>query len=197
MNNIIREHFKKNDPILHAVIPETLEISHWQEKDLFIALCESIISQQLSVKAADTIFERFQKLFPKEIITPKYTSKLTVEQLRSVGLSGQKARYIQDLAQKVTNKELVLEKLNMLENEEIINELVKVKGVGRWTAEMFLMFALRREDIFSYGDLGLRKAIQKLYGLKKEPTQKQAEKIAKNWIPYRTYACRILWKSLS
>lgn len=117
--------------------------------------------------------------------------------MRSVGLSGQKARYIQDLAQKVTNKELVLEKLNMLENEEIINELVKVKGVGRWTAEMFLMFALRREDIFSYGDLGLRKAIQKLYGLKKEPTQKQAEKIAKNWIPYRTYACRILWKSLS
>lgn len=195
MKHIV-DHFKKNDPILHAVIPESFDITHWQETDLFIALCESIISQQLSIKAADTIFSRFKKLFPMEIPTPEYTLTLSMEQLRGVGLSNSKALYIQDLSQKIISRELILEELQQLDNEAVIENLVKVKGIGRWTAEMFLMFALRREDVFSYGDLGIRKAIQKLYKLRKEPTQKQAEKIAKKWIPYRTYACRILWKSL-
>lgn len=195
MKNIV-DHFKKNDPILHAVIPDNFDTVQRKEIDFFIALCESIVSQQLSIKAADTIFARFKVLFPTTIPTPELTTKLSIEQLRAVGLSNAKANYIKDLAQKVYSKEIDLDHIKTLSNEEVITELTKVKGIGRWTAEMFLMFALGREDIFSYGDLGLRKAIQKLYKLKKEPTPTQAEKIAKKWIPYRTYACRILWKSL-
>lgn len=189
-------HFKKNDPILHAAIKGELQSVQWLQTDLFVALCESIISQQLSIKAADTIFSRFKNLFPKGIITPEKTLKLSVEKLRKVGMSYGKASYIRDLSQKVKDKEIILEKLTDLQDEMVVAELVKVKGIGQWTAEMFLMFVLKREDVFSYGDLGIRKAIQKLYKLKKEPTKEQAEKIAKKWTPYRTYACRILWSSL-
>lgn len=192
----VLDHFKLYDPILHAAAPHDLAIAHWLEEDLFVALCESIISQQLSIKAADTIFGRFKKLFPKGNITPKKTLKLSVEQMRGVGMSYGKASYVLDLAQKVHSEELILKNLHDLEDEMVITELTKVKGIGRWTAEMFLMFALRREDVFSYGDLGIRKGIQKLYKLKKEPTPRQAETIAKKWIPYRSYACKILWKSL-
>lgn len=192
----IQDHFKTSDPILHAAIGKDFTFHLGENTDLFIALCESITSQQLSIKAADTIFARFKKLFPKEKITPHHTITLSTQQMREIGLSNSKASYILDLAQKVTQKQLILEELNDLENELVIEKLITVKGIGRWTAEMFLMFALKREDVFSYGDLGIRKAIQKLYNLKKQPSQKTAEKIAKKWIPYRTYACRILWKSL-
>jgi DNA-3-methyladenine glycosylase II len=96
----------------------------------------------------------------------------------------------------VLDKTIHLEKLDKLSNEEIIRELTQVKGIGPWTAEMFLMFSLKREDVFSHGDLGLRNAIQKIYGFKEKPTIQQVEKIIKKWSPYKTYACRILWKSL-
>jgi DNA-3-methyladenine glycosylase II len=161
------------------------------------ALVEAIVSQQLSVKAADTIYFRFLDLFPKSKF-PKAEAliELPTAQYRKVGISGPKTKYIKHLAKMVATKELKLNKLHKLDNEAVIVELVKVKGIGRWTAEMFLMFTLMRPDVFSYGDLGLRNAIKKLYKLKTPPTQKQLDRITKKWSPHRTTAARYLWRSL-
>ncbi len=164
--------------------------------DYFSDLCEAIINQQLSTKAGATIFARFKKLYPKAVITPEKTIQLKDQQIRDIGASWSKVAFIKDLATKVTKKEIVLNTLKDLSNDDVIKALTAIKGIGPWTAEMFLMFSLGREDIFSYGDLGLRRAIQKLYAFKKEPTQKQMEKIVSKWSPYRTYACRVLWRSL-
>jgi len=114
-----------------------------------------------------------------------------------MGLSNAKAKYIRDLAEKVVNKELNFKDFENLNNEQIIEELVKVNGIGPWTAEMFLMFTLARKDVFSQGDLIIRKAVRKMYGFKKEPTKEQIKQISDKWVPYRTYACLVLWKSLS
>ena len=108
----------------------------------------------------------------------------------------EKVKYIKDLAQKTLDKTLDLSKLTNMTDGDVLTELTKVKGIGPWTAEMFLMFTLGREDVFSHGDLGLKNAIKKLYGFKKDPSKKQVEKIVNKWSPYRTFACRILWKSL-
>jgi DNA-3-methyladenine glycosylase II len=193
----IRSHFAKTDPILHTVLEK---LKHFElltkSSDYFSDLCEVIINQQLSTKAADTIFARFKKLFPKEHITPQYLLKIPDEKIRSTGPSNSKVRFMKDLAQRVISKEILLEKLDELTDEIVMKELTKVKGIGPWTAQMFMMFTLAREDIFSYGDLGLRRAIQKLYKMKKEPAIKQMEKLSKKWVPYRTYAARILWRSL-
>ena len=164
--------------------------------EYFGNLCQEIIGQQLSGRVADVLFDRFEKLFPKRTVTPKRALALSEEILRSTGMSWSKARFIRDLAQKILDKTLPLHQLAQLTDEEVIKELTKVNGVGPWTAEMFLMFTLGREDVFSYGDLGLRKAMKKLYGFKNNPTEKQMEKIVKKWQPYRTYAARVLWKSL-
>lgn len=163
----------------------------------FEALVEAIVSQQLSVKAADTIFARFVSLFPNQKIpTPEVVLKLPLPKFRKVGISVQKANYIKDLSGKIVSGELKLNSLHRLENEEVISELVKVKGIGRWTAEMFLMFSLCRPNVFSNGDLGLRKAIQKLYNMKNPPTEKQLNQLTNKWSPYKTTASRYLWKSL-
>ncbi len=199
MNKKIIAHFKKNDPVLHAIIEKIGQLEKFEIRnsdDYFRSLCGEIISQQLSGKAADTIYARFESLFPKKQVTPKNILKTPNEKLRKAGTSWSKARFIKDLAQKVLDKDLKLHELDKLSDELVIQEVTKVKGVGPWTAEMFLMFTLQRKDVFSHGDLGLRKAIKKLYKFKKEPTKKQIEKIARKWRPYRTYASRILWKSL-
>lgn len=201
MEEVIK-HFKKVDPLIHAQMIRIISLHgedgilvYAKPEDLFATLCKSIINQQLSNKAAATIFSRFKSLFPKEKITPEKLAKVTPEKLRSMGISNQKANYLIDLAVKVLSKEVELEKFAALPDEKIIEELILVKGIGRWTAEMFLMFALGREDVFSYGDLILRKSFQKLYGFKKAPTLEEVEKITIKWSPYRTYASRILWKS--
>lgn len=191
-------HFQIVDPILFSVA----SIVMLEDRDVrlpddyFVSLCENIIGQQLSGKVSDVIFARFEKLFPKKNITPRTVLKLSEEKLRTTGMSWSKTRFIRDLAQKVLDTSVRLDHLSTLPDEEVIKELTKVKGIGPWTAEMFLMFTLGREDIFSYGDLGLKNAIKKLYGFKKDPTIKQMEKIVNKWKPYRTYAARILWKSL-
>lgn len=191
-------HFQTVDPILFSVAQIiTLENRDPRPSDdYFVSLCEDIIGQQLSGKVADVIFSRFQQLFPKKIITPRTVLKLSEEKLRSIGMSWSKARFIRDLAQKVLAKSVTLDQLAQLPDEDVIGELTKVKGIGPWTAEMFLMFTLGREDVFSYGDLGLKNAIKKLYGFKKDPTVGQMEIIVNKWKPYRTWAARILWKSL-
>ncbi len=190
-------HFEKHDPVLFAIIVHIEPFSLTKSNKLFRELCDHIISQQLSIKASASIFERFSNLFPKKHIDPALLLTLPNDTIRAAGLSYTKIRYLKDLAQKVIEKTVQLDRLEALSDEEVIETLIKVKGIGRWTAEMFLMSALAREDVFSYGDLGIRKAMQKLYGLKKEPTQMQAEKLAKKWSPYRTYACKILWRSLA
>ena len=199
MKNKIKEHFKKEDPILFAVLSKmslTEEILPPLSKNYFQSLCRSIIGQQLSRKAAQNIFDRFIKLFKEKNVTSENLLKIKDKDIRIAGLSYSKIKYLKDLAGKIVKNELKINKIDTLKNEEVIIELTKVKGIGRWTAEMFLMFSLSREDVFSNGDLGLKKGIQKIYKLKKLPTLKQMEKLSKKWIPYRTYASRILWRSL-
>ena len=191
-----RRHFQTIDPTLFSVIDRIEPFELVTRDDYFFALCQEIIGQQLAGKAAHAIFQRFQKLFPNGKITSTRVMKLSEEQIRNIGTSWSKARYIKNLAQTVTDGTVNLDNIASYDDEGVIAELTKVKGIGPWTAEMFLMFTLGREDVFSYGDLGLKKAIKKLYGFKKDPTVKQMEKIVNKWKPYRTYAARILWKSL-
>lgn len=193
----INSHIRKVDPILYGVLEKIDTIkSLIRSNNYFADLCEAIINQQLSEKVGSVIFNRFRKLFPKGKITAAKLLKLKDEEIRKIGTSGNKEKFMKELAKKVHAREVNLERLKHLENEEVITELIKLNGIGRWTAEMFLMFSLGREDIFSYGDLGLRRAIQKLYNMQKEPTKKEAEEISLKWSPYRTYACRVLWRSL-
>lgn len=198
----IIKHFKASDPILHEVFIKVHKeygdkvFALKKSGDPFVDLCESIISQQLSVKASDTIFQRILKLMPGSKLNPENVLKTKDEKLRSAGLSYSKIKYLKDLSQKVKNKELDLNILHRLTNEEVIEQLTKVKGIGKWTAEMFLMFGLGREDIFSHGDLGLKNAIKKLYKLEVYE-EKTVEEIIIKWSPYKTYACRILWRSLT
>lgn len=199
------KHLSLADPILGAAISQIkIDENRKPNKNHFRSLVESIVSQQLSVKASDTIFARFVELFVKsgDIKTarsfpkPDQILKMPDTRLRKVGLSGSKVKYIKDLAKKVHEKEVQLNRLHKMSDEEVIEHLVQVKGIGRWTGEMFLMFSLARPDIFSHGDLGLRNAIKKLYGFKEAPTTKQIEKIVTKWSPYRTLASRYLWRSL-
>jgi DNA-3-methyladenine glycosylase II len=189
-----QNHFKKSDPRLHKASLEFELDDLVQSDELFHDIVWTIIGQQLSGKAADTIFERFELLFPGKLITPEAILNISDEDMRKVGLSGAKARAVKDLAQKTIDKVVDIEKLPTLSNEQVLDELVKVKGIGPWTAEMILMFSLGRTDVFSMGDLVLRKELMKLYGWKKLPSEKKIEKILKSWSPYKTYAARVLWK---
>lgn len=194
--SVLHKHFSSIDPILykyiHLIEGMELTISHTP----FIDLVEAITSQQLSEKAGATIFGRLKKLFPGGRITPRCVLAFSDQQLRDVGVSWSKVTYIKAIATAVSTNVINFKTIEGLSDEEVIRELIQIKGVGRWTAEMFLMFSLGREDIFSFGDLGLRRGMQKIYGLKKEPTMFQMKKITSRWTPFRTYACRILWRSL-
>lgn len=198
MDKKIFDHFKKHDPLLHATALRitTFKVMRKVAPDgYFVALCDAISGQQLSGKAADAIFARFQKLYPKGI-TAKAVFDTPQEKLRSVGMSNAKAKYLKNLAGAVIEGKLQLDKLNTLPDGEIIRQLTQVKGIGPWTAEMFLMFTLGREDVFSHGDLGLRKGIKKIYGFKSDPSIRTVERIIKKWSPYKTYGSFILWQSL-
>ena len=162
-------------------------------KDFFAALCNEIVSQQLSDKVADVLYQRLNQTCGSSI-TAEIITRLTDQQLRDTGMSWSKVKFIKNLAQAVITQAIDLEALTKLKDELVIAELTKLHGIGPWTAEMFLMFSLGRQDVFSHGDLGLRRAIKKLYGFKNEPTRQQVEKITTKWSPYRTYACLVLWK---
>lgn len=196
MDKKVREHFRKVDPVLSRALADIGELEAMTTrvpKEYFSALCREIIAQQLNGKVAQIIFERFKNLFPRKKIDSKYLLKLKPEALRKTGMSHSKVKFLLNLAEKVESKIILLEKLKELDNENVINELTKVKGIGRWTAEMFLMFCLGREDIFSYGDLGLANAVRSIYKLE-NGTRKEIEEIVIKWSPYRSYACRILWR---
>lgn len=192
----VLNHFQKTDPILFSLAKrvDIEQIVSEETEDYFHSLCHDIIGQQLAGKAASAISDRFNKLFAGERITPEETIKLTEEAIRNVGTSWSKARSIKDLAQKVVDGTLNLRDLRRLDDWQVVENLTKVKGIGPWTAQMFLMFTLGREDIFSHGDLGLKKVMLKLYSLNENATQDEIEEITKKWSPYRTYACQLLWK---
>jgi DNA-3-methyladenine glycosylase II len=164
--------------------------------DHFTALVRSIIFQQLSTKAASTIYTRFLQLMPESVATPLALAALSETELRSAGLSRQKAMYLRDLCEKIAAGEVQLDGVEALDDEAVIAALTKVKGVGRWTAEMFLMFRLRRPDVLPVGDLGILTAVQRVYGLRKRPTPERLRALAEPWRPYRSVACWYLWRSL-
>ena len=161
----------------------------------FASLAEAIVYQQLNGKAAVTIFKRFAQL-AGEPITPEGIRKLSDEQLRAVGLSKQKSAYLKDLAAKTTAGLLDFSRLPDLSDEEVIQHLTQVKGVGVWTAHMFLIFSLRRPNILPTGDYGVQVAVKKHYRKHKLPKPKDMEKIARAWEPYRSVACWYMWRSL-
>ena len=195
----ILKHFKKNDPVLYSYflkIGKLEPIKKDTPGNYFSRLCREIIGQQLSDKSSEAILLRFTKLFSNRRARPSDVISLPHKTLRATGMSHAKARYVRNLAEAIVGGDLSVIRLATLKDEEVVKELVKVKGIGPWTSEMFLMFVLGREDVFSHGDLGLRKGIKKIYGFKKDPTKKQIENIISRWSPYKTYASRVLWQSL-
>ncbi len=185
-------HLRK-DPLLKKLIEQSTEPTWEDRSNLFLALIRSINSQQLSTHAAAAIFARFKQLLGD--ITPEKILATKDESLRSCGISFTKIKYIKNLAFSVQEEEVDLESIKDLSDEQVIEELVKLNGVGKWTAEMILIFALRRPDVFSVGDLGLRNAVAKIYGVDRDDFE-TIEKITAHWSPYRSLACRYLWQSL-
>lgn len=189
-------HFKKVDPLLHKAAQSVDEVVLQPAEDFFVELCSSIVGQQLSTKAADTIWSRFIELFPNKKVTAEHIAKLDENAIRAVGTSWAKIRSLKDLAEHILTKKLDLSHLRDAEAHAVHEALVQVKGIGPWTAEMFMMFSLAMPDVFSPGDAGLRRAIRQIYNLKTDPTLAELEAISARWAPYRTYASRILWKTL-
>lgn len=194
--SIVNAHFIKADPKIASVLA-TVDLTEWFEDrpvaDHFYNLTRNIIYQQLAGKAASTIFGRFKDLVGD--ITPESVVKFEYQSFRDVGLSWAKAKYVKDLAAKVLAKEIDLTNIADLDNESVIKELIKVKGIGRWTAEMFLLFTLHRENIFSYLDLGLKNGFSKLYGID-NPSKEQIEQVVTKWAPYESYGSICLWHHL-
>jgi DNA-3-methyladenine glycosylase II len=188
-------HLKKVDPVLRGIIERVGPCRMEFGPPEFHSLAEAIVYQQLNGKAAVTIFKRFATL-AGEPLTPEGILKLTDAQMRSVGLSKQKSAYLKDLAAKTSAGVLEFARLPELPDEEVIKHLTQVKGIGVWTAQMFLMFTLRRENVLPTGDYGVQAAIKKHYRKRKLPKPEIMEKIARPWAPYRSVACWYLWKSL-
>lgn len=190
----------ERDPVLGEVIASVslkpLKRINDFADDYFATLLRSIISQQISTKAAASISSRFLDVFKGVTPTPKQLLKMNDDKLRSAGLSASKVTYLKDLAAHVADGRLDLVHVATLPEDEVMRELVAVKGIGPWTAEMFMMFSLRKDDVFSYGDLGLVNSITRLYKLRKPVTRARLEKIVNNWRPYRTLAARYLWAHL-
>ena len=195
--NKARRLLARRDPIIGALIRRygPCGLANAQHEDAFTALVHAIVSQQLSTKAAATIARRFDALFDGPPI-PAAVGRFSDEQLRAVGLSSQKIRYIRDLCARIGDGSLPLHKVNELPDEDVIQSLTSVKGIGRWTAEMFLMFRLHRPDVLPVGDLGIVKAVQQAYRLRKVPDPRRLAQIGEPWRPYRSVACWYLWASL-
>jgi DNA-3-methyladenine glycosylase II len=189
----------RRDPVLGAAIKRIgpCALADRQRKDHLTALIGSVVSQQLSTKAAATIFGRFAALFESEAgLSATAIAALGDEALRGVGLSGQKVGYLRDLCARISDGRLQLDELETLSDEQVIERLTAVKGFGRWTAEMFLMFRLHRPDVLPVGDLGIVNAVQRLYRLRKRPDAQRISKLGEAWKPYRSVASWYLWQTL-
>jgi DNA-3-methyladenine glycosylase II len=188
----------RRDPVLASIIRQrgACGLKTARESDIFSGLLQAIVSQQLSTKAAATIYGRLRALLPDETPTPDAIVPLSDEALRGVGLSRQKLGYVRDLSRKMLDGSINAGKLTALTDDEIVAELTQIKGIGRWTVEMLLIFRLARPDVFPAGDLGIVKAIQKAYNLRGTPNVKRLHTIADRWRPYRSVASWYLWASL-
>ena len=189
------------DPVMERLVDEhgaiiRKDLKQERPGDAYGALLRSIVGQQLSTKAASTIYGRMLELFGGHAPTPKQLLAVNPDKIRAAGLSRPKISYLRDLADHVEKGELELEHLDELPDEEVIEQLTAVKGIGEWSAHMFLMFHLARPDVLPVGDQGIRRAVQVQYRLRKIPDPKRLEKIARPWRPYRTLACLYLWSSL-
>jgi DNA-3-methyladenine glycosylase II len=188
------------DPILGAIVKRkgACGLAERRAEPMFNALLRALVSQQLSVKAAATIFSRLVALFPDRDggPAPEAVLQVSLETLRSVGLSRQKASYLHDLSARVVAGTLRLDELDELSDEQVMAALTAVKGVGRWTAEMILIFQLRRPDVLPVDDVGVLRSIQNVYGLRRRPSEKQVLRIGERWRPYRSIASWYLWAAL-
>jgi DNA-3-methyladenine glycosylase II len=189
-------HLKKADPVMRAIIDRVGAYKIEHSEPSFGTLVRSIVNQQLSGKAAAVILGRLIAMLPSGKITPETILKLTPARMRKAGLSKQKTAYIRDLARKTLKGHVKFETLAELPDHEVIEHLTQVKGIGVWTAHMFLIFALRRPDILATGDLGVRSAIRKAYQLEELPHPQQIEEMAVVWRPYSSVAMWYLWRSL-
>ena len=194
MRSAVR-HLKKSDPVLAAIIERIGPCKMEFGPPEFHSLAEAIVYQQLNGKAAVTIFKRFAAI-AGDPLTPQGILKLTDTQMRAVGLSKQKSSYLKDMAERAVRGDLDFSRLHEMTDDEVIRHLTQVKGVGVWTAHMFLMFTLRRPDVLPTGDYGIQAAMKKHYKKRKLPKPGQMEKIAKSWQPYRSVACWYLWRSM-
>lgn len=193
-----KAYLSSHDPILQPVIARAGLCTITPHQNYYQALVEEIMGQQLHVKAAATIRSRFVALFDGTFPDPSSLLDKSIDELRTAGLSRAKTSYIQDVARHVIEGKLQFEDLDTLDNDAVIRKLTDVKGIGEWTAHMFLMFCMGRTDILAYGDLGIRAGIQKLYGLDQLPTREELIAIAQgnHWHPYETIACWYVWFSL-
>jgi DNA-3-methyladenine glycosylase II len=191
-----RCHLRDADPVMKTIIeavgPYTLRF----ERDRFGLLVRSIVSQQISTSAARAIRRRLQELAGPEGLTAQNLARFRVEEFRSVGLSPQKASYVADLAAKVNDGTVDLRRIGRLPDDDVVETLIQVKGIGPWTAQMFLIFSLGRPDVFPHDDLGVRTAIRDRYGLGDLPDKKTSHAIAAPWRPYASVASWYCWRSL-
>jgi DNA-3-methyladenine glycosylase II len=188
-------HLRK-DPVLAAIIRRTGPFAMEYREPVFEQLVRSIVYQQLSGRVASVIFGRLHEALGGGPITPAGILKLRPERMRRLGLSGQKTRYIRELAKHTKKGSVVFENLSEMDDAEVVEHLTQVKGIGVWTAHMFLMFALRRPDVLPVGDLGIRMAMQRAWNLSELPKPDEMEKIAANWRPWASVASWYLWRSL-
>jgi DNA-3-methyladenine glycosylase II len=189
----------RRDPVLAPIIKRygACGIKTGRESDIFCGLVEAIVSQQLSTRAAATIYGRLRALLPDGCTpTPEALLELSDDALRGAGLSRQKLGYMRDLSRKMLDRSINTAGLRDMSDDEIVAELTKIKGIGRWTVEMLLIFRLTRPDVFPAGDLGIVKAVQKAYNLRKTPDVTRLHAIAERWRPYRSVASWYLWASL-
>ena len=191
------KHLRRRDPMLAPVIIRCGLATFVPHRDYYRSLTDSIIGQQLSVKAAASIKHRFRELFGGEFPKPTAILEKSIEELRGVGLSGAKANYIRDLAEHILDGRVTFAHLDQQTNEEIIAELTDVKGIGEWTVHMFLMFCMGRLDVLPTGDLGIRNGIRNLYGYANTPSPSQVKELAarNHWHPYESVASWYIWES--
>jgi DNA-3-methyladenine glycosylase II len=195
------QHLRSVDHVLRGLIDEGGPIDPETDRrgsrpDAYQALARAIVGQQLSTKAAASIWGRVTELFGEHTPSPVQLLEVDGQELRDAGLSWSKVGFLKDLAERVEDGRLDLDRLGELSDDDVVAELTEIKGVGRWTAEMFLIFHLGRPDVVSMGDLGIRRAVQLAYGLDELPGPSEMERISEPWRPHRTLACLYLWRSL-
>lgn len=188
------DHLMKKDRVMRRLVPKFIGASIETRGEPFVTLARSVVGQQISVKAAQSVWDRFSALM--KTVNPRAVSKLTVEDMRAAGLSGRKVEYIKDLADYFQTGKVSVKQWDAMEDEAIIAELIAIRGIGRWTAEMFLMFYLRRPDVLPLDDVGLFNGISKLYFSDEPVSRSEVRDLARAWEPYRSVATWYIWRSL-